>query len=149
MSEFVQMNLSLRKETANRIEALHKEPGWSKAHIVGLAVDALHELMRHHKEVADDQTEEDKAELYRRVAHELPVELGLNEVGLNRLKTGRPAVLVGGWTITSADDGELVGLRPSDGGFVMATISRGAIRAKASWTAEEAQEALAAEVTAN
>lgn len=149
MSDFVQMNLSLREETANRIKALHKEHGWSKAHVVGLALDALHELERHHKDIADEQTEPDKAELYRRVAHELPVELGLNEVKLARLKTGRPAVLVAGWTITSAEDGELVGLQPVDGGFRIATISRGAIRVKASWTADEADEALAAEVAAN
>jgi hypothetical protein len=147
MSEFVQVNLSLKPEIVETMEALGKENGWSKAQTVAVAVRALAKLMEQHEYTASQARDDARGELFRKVARELPAELvDLKDgIKLARLKTKRPAVLLDDWTITSADDGELVGLQPRpDGGFRMATIADGAIRVKATWSQEEARAALAA-----
>ena len=147
MAEFVQMHLSLRDDVAEAIKSLHEDNGWSKAHTVAMAVRALKTLMEAHQAYAA-QLDDDTADLYLRLARDAPagfVEVPKDGVKVGRLETGRPAVQVDDWTITAADDGELVGLRPSNGGFEMAEVSGGVIRKKARWSQEEAEAALTAE----
>lgn len=151
-SQFTQVHLSLRSDVAEAIKSLHEDNEWSKAHTVGVAVRALQTLMKAHRTYAD-QYDDDVAKLYLRLAADAPagfVEVPKDGVEAGRVRqTGRPAVLVDGWTVTAADDGELVGLRPVDGGFEMATVADGVIRRKAKWSPEEAEAALAAQPVLN
>ena len=150
MSEFVQMHLSLREDVANAIKGIAEANDWSKAQTVGMAVQALKTIMDSHRQYAA-QHDADEAELYLRLATDAPagfIEVPKEGLQVGRLKTDRPAVQVDGWTITSADDGELVGLKPSNGGFDMATVSGGVIRRKATWSEDEAEAALGSEPVA-
>jgi hypothetical protein len=149
-ADLVQLNVGVEPDIVAAAETLAEENGWSKRHTITLAIRALANLMDQHKFTAE-HTDEDRGELFLALSREMPAGLVdlKDSVKFARLKTKRPAVLVDGWTITAADDGELVGLQPVDGGFRMATITDGAIRVKATWSAEEAEAALAAEAALN
>jgi hypothetical protein len=144
-ADLVQVNAAVDPSIAELVNALSRKYGWSRRTTIATAIRTLAHVMSQHEYTAGHAPDKDIGDLFLRLAREAPAGLVdlKDSVKLARLDTGRPAVLADGWTITSANDGELVGLQPSDGGFRMATIADGAIRVKATWTEEEAQAALA------
>ena len=122
MNTFVPDDLA---ELVAKIQTDHK-PYWSsRGQVVAAGVYALAELMRRLAPLAENATEPDVAELFRRVAHEMPAALVGEQVGWGRLDDGRAALTLGAWWIAEDVNGDLLAVRRD--GSAIGGIVRGRI----------------------
>ena len=103
------VNVPLADETVEKLQAFRRDYEWTQKDSIELGVQALAAIMELHELVAE-KVEPEIAELYRRVAREMPAHLveprpkADMQVGWTDETKETPAVRVDGWYITAEND---------------------------------------------
>jgi hypothetical protein len=125
-----QLNVHLPAEFVDKADEFRQLHGWSRLNLVATAITVLAQVMEAHEAFAA-QYDDDQAELYMRLAAEMPA--GFVEVPKDGIRVGRagdlPAVLVDNWLVfPDLETGALLAENQAPDGARVGRVEDGVIK---------------------